>query len=288
MASDVVIMVADAMYLDHAKYAMVNFRRQGQWTGDFCVISPGACDTSDLERRGIIVLHVPDAQWDFMVKFHAFTEFFHRWERALCVDVDIMVQGPVQKIFDGLGPRLPSMFASLEDGPIIDGLRYWDKTSGEGPDAHPEVYTALEAKYPHVTKRMFNMGILFYSPKSMPPSTMAELRAVDREFKKANPTNADQMLVNLHLYDRLVDAPKDYWCFFGCDYPENRVASEFRKWRGDEEPVILHYTRWHAPWIVKRLLSPEMGGYRNHRLGRLCHELYAENLAAFPEVFPVL
>lgn len=289
MSKDVVIMVADENYADHAKSLLVNFRRQGEWKGDFCIIAPGNSEwAADLERRCIAVLHVPDASWDFMVKFHAFTPYFWRWDWALCVDIDIMVQGSVQKIFDELGPMLPSIMCNVEDGPILGGLKYWDEQAGDGPEAHPEVYERLEARFPHVTERMYNMAFIFYEPVSMPPETMTELRLINEEFKEANPTNADQMLVNLHLYSRIKEMTKDYCCFFGFDYPENRIEAESRGWRGDEVPSILHYTRWQAPWIVKELTDPEMGGYRNHRLGRVCHELYAENLALFDEEFPIL
>jgi hypothetical protein len=137
---------------------------------------------------------------------------------------------------------------------------------------------------------MFNASFIFYTPASIPPETKDELYAVHEEFKAINPSNADQMIINLHLFDRLRWASKRCSCFFGCDYPENRVASESRRWDGTEVPAIIHYTRWHAPWIVKVICDDgnEMGGYRNHRLGRICHELYAENLAAFDTEFPVI
>jgi len=285
MSDDVIIMVADQNYLDHAKSLLVNFRRQGEWEGDFCLISPGECDTADIERRGIDVFHVPDTEWDFMVKFWAFTPYFQKWKRALCVDIDIMVQRNIQRVFDGLGPRLPAILCNFEDGSILGGLKYWDQQSGDGPDAHPDVYEKMEARFPHINERMFNAAFIFYAPDSMPPETRDELRELNEEFKDANPSSADQMLLNLHLYHRMEEVGKDYFHFFGFDYPENRVVSEGRGWRGDEFPSMLHYTRWQAPWIIKD--DPAMGGYLNHRLDRVCHELYAENLAAFEEVFPI-
>ncbi len=287
MSNQVISFVADDNYLDHAKYVMVNCRRQGSWTGDFCMITLGQCG-SDFESRGIHVLRIPDGDWDFMVKFHAFTEYFHQWEQALCIDLDVMVQRNLHDLFTELTPRLPSILCVQEDGPTLGGLKTWDPQA----DEHPEVYEEIERRFPHVTERMFNMAFIFYEPASMPIDTMAELRALHTEFEKANPTKADQMLVNLLLYSRMEEAGKDASCFFGSDYPGSRVVSDHRGWTGDEHPAILHYTRWHAPWVVKQIChSPEPntepGGYRNHRLGRICHELYAENLAAFDEEFPI-
>jgi hypothetical protein len=56
-----------------------------------------------------------------------------------------------------------------------------------------------------------------------------------------------------------------------------------------------------APWIVKEQptgaslkalldlgLTPETGGYQNHRLGVVCHEHYQTNLAAFDTEFPII
>lgn len=288
MANDVILMVADSGYFDHAKYVLVNCRKEGGWTGDFSIISPESSDASDFARRGIDVLSVPDAQWSFLTKFWAFTEHYHRWNRALCVDLDIMVQGSLQKVFDGLSPRLPNILCDLEDGDTIGALRYFDPKR----DEHGEIYARLQDRYPHVSgKRMFNAAFIFYEPRSMPATTREDLLAVHEEFREINPTNADQMIMNMVLYNRVVEAGKDYFCFFGFDYPENRIPSEFRGWLGNEVPSILHYTNSMAPWHVKYIChSPapntQPGGYQNHRLGRISHELYAERLSQFDEVFP--
>lgn len=299
MSDRVISFVADANYLPHAKAFMVNARRQGGWAGDFCLIAPGDQDCRDFERRGIFVYPVPGEQWDFLVKFHTFTPYFHRWKQALCLDLDILVQGPLQKVFDGLGPRLPKILADLEDGTCLGAFRHWDPDRDDLE--HVRLYRELERRFPHVaSQRMFNAAFLFYEPASLPADTREQLLALYQEFAAINPTKADQMLLNLLLYDRMELAGKDYVCFFGMDWPGNRIASEFRKWRGDEEPVILHYTRWMAPWVVKYPpeggaleglrkmgLPEETGGYQCHRLGRICHELYAENLAAFEQEFPI-
>lgn len=287
--ADVIVMVADDGYKNHAKSVLVNCRKEGGWTGDFSVISPESCDMGEFTRRGIDVLKVPDSEWSFLTKFWAFTEYYRRWDRAFCIDLDVIVQGPLQKIFDGLARRLPAILCDMEDGTTLAALKQFDPNV----DQHAEIYATIEKRYPHVNKRMYNAAFLFYEPRSIPSGTRDELMAVHEEFKEVNPTNADQMILNMLLYDRLQEAGKDYFCFFGHDYPGNRVASEYRGWNGNEEPVLLHYTRWMAPWIIKQVChSPvpntEPGGYRNHRLDRICHELYAERLSQFEEVFPCL
>lgn len=296
MSTQVITFVANSAYLPHAKSFMVNARRQGGWTGDFCMIAPGDQDCSDLERRGIFVYRVPGVNWSYLVKFQAFAPYFRRWKQALAIDLDVLVQGPLQPMFDALGARLPKIQADLEDGPIIGGLRLWDPQR----DEHEAIFQDIERRFPHVKERMFNAAFLFYEPSAMPDDTIDRLQALADEFKAINPAAADQMVLNLLLWPQMELAGKDWICFFGCDRPQNRVPSEFRKWRGDEHPTIVHYCGAHAPWVVKRALEPhekqqliaigceqEMGGYSNDRLGVVCHELYARNLAAFDQEFPV-
>lgn len=297
MADQAISFVADSGYFDHARYFLVNCRRQGGWAGDFCMLSPQSCDTSDFERRGIDVFRVPDEAWSFLTKFWIFDPYFRKWEHVLCCDLDVMVQGPLQKVFDGLAPRTPKILCDMEDKPILMGFQTWD----DHFDEHPDRYAELAAQYPHINSRMFNMAFVFYQPDSIEDDMRQKLLDVHEQYADLNPTMADQMIVNLHLYDRMEEAGKDYWTFMGHDWPCNRVSSDYRGWTGNEEPVLLHYTRWMAPWIVKYPpdeaaakplrelgLPEETGGYQNHRLGRVCHDLYAECLAAFDEEFPVL
>ena len=282
--SDAIVMVADEGYFDHARSVLVNCKRQGQWDGDYCIIAPASSNADDFTARGIDVFSVPDSDWTFMTKLWVFTDYFRKWDHVFCTDLDVMVQGPLRKVFDGLSPKCPSIMAHMEDLTTMHGLRYWTEQSGGVPNE--AMLATLEQRYPHINERMYNMAFLFFAPESIPLDTRDKLLAIHEEFQELNPTAADQMIVNLLLFDQLEEAGKDYFEFFGNDDPGSRVFSEFRKWRGDEYPSVLHYTRWHAPWIVKQDLAPPMGGYSNERLNRICHELYAENLAAFEAEFP--
>ena len=301
MSKQVITFVADEAYLDHARSVMVNCRRQGGWTGDFCVMSPLGCDTEDLQQRGVHVLSVPEEKWNFMIKFNLFTPYFQQWDQCLCLDLDILVQAPLQPIFDKLSQEPSTVFCPFEDSDTLSALKRWDEAEGHGEAAHPGLYEQVQVEYPHVVKRMYNASFLFFTPKDLPAGITEDLYAVHEKYEEINPTKADQMIFNLLLYSRMKEADKDCCCFFGCDEPGNRVPSEYRGWTGDEVPAVLHYTRWMAPWIVKEQIAgagaqalidlglpPETGGYRNQRLGRVCHELYAENLVAFEGEFPLL
>lgn len=297
MSENVITFVANGPYLNHARAFMVNAKINGSYQGDFCHIAPADTPETDFQQRGIHVFTVPAHGWNYLLKFWAFAPYFRLWKRALAIDLDVMVQGPLEPLFQTLGARLPKIQADLEDGTIIGGLRYWDPKASE----HEAVFQEIERRFPWATERMFNAAFLFYEPAAMEDDTIEQLQKLAEEFSVINPAAADQMVLNLLLWPRMELAGKDAICFFGCDMKPNRVPSEFRKWRGDEHPAILHYTSGHAPWIIKPALSekekqalidincvPEVGGYSNDRLGVVCHEHYASCLAAFDREFPLL
>ncbi len=92
----------------------------------------------------------------------------------------------------------------------------------------------------------------------------------------------DQQVINLLLWPQTKKIPDKLVCFWGCGELVNDIVSVTRGWVGGEVPVALHYSRWYAPWIVK---TPKMDAYGIWRLGKVCHELYQENLAAFESAF---
>ena len=290
MSENVIVILADQAYLPHAKSLMVNCRRQGNWQGDLCLLTAGDWDTSELrlQSRGISVLPSPDAQFTHITKFWIFTHYFRKWKRLLYLDCDCIVQGDLNQAFDDMAAKLPAILCDggmePEGGTVLGNWEHFDRLAGPGPESHPELYERMKARYSCMDKLVFTMDACFFAPDAIPPRTVDELQAVAEEFKEANLFGTDQAVVNLVLYDKMAPMTKDICTWFAFDEPANRVPCPARGWRGDEEPVILHYWNMYAPWIPK---TPDAGGYFNHRLGRICLELYQENLAAFEEVFPV-
>lgn len=288
MSDSVILFVANHAYFPHVKAAMVGCRRQGNWKGDFALICPTGSDASSLAGRGIDVTYAPESRWAHTVKFRVFSPSFRKWKRVLYLDCDILIQGDLNKLCDDLAKRFPKI---LCDGTqalrgsfgttILQDWEHFDKLASG--TTHPEVYQRIREKYPHIDQPIYVASAMCFDPSSIPEGTVEALFAVQEDFREANAGECDQEIINLLLYDRLDGMGKDYITWFAFDYPENRVPCPGRAWRGDEEPVILHYWGMYAPWIVKQ---EGAGGYPNHRLGRVCHELYAENLALFEETFP--
>ncbi len=289
MSDDVIVIMADEKYIPHAMSLMVNCRRQGNWKGDFCFLAMNCDPPDDFESRGISVYRVPETT--MQAKFYIFAEYFQQWKRLLYIDCDSLVQGDLNIAFEGLSKKLPAIVCDggqqPEEGSVLKGWEYFDDNFGKGwkPDAHPELYEKLRARFTCLDKLTFCADIMFFSPETIPVGTVAALQTIQEEFAELNCGGHDQAMIVSLFYDRIVPMTKDYCCWFPFDEPSHRVAQ--RGWRGDEEPVILHYFSWFAPWIVKQDLDPPMGAYFNYRLDRVCHELYAENLAAFDKEFPI-
>ncbi len=295
MSDSVIVIVANESYIPQVKSLMVNCRRQGNWKGDFCFIAAKNVQASSLARPGIEIMVAPDEEWSMQTKFHVFSDYFRKWDRVLCLDCDVMVQGDLNVACDKLAEKFPSICCDggqqPEEGPVVRQWEYFDDCfgKGKGRQAHPELYDRLYDRFDCMDKLTYTVDIMFFSPQSIAPGTVATLQATHDEFREANLGKADQPVVVSVLYDQMTPITKDFGCWFPFDEPSHRVAQ--RGWHGKEEPVILHYFSWFAPWIVKYLSvnpgDPEPGAYRNYRLGRVCHELYAENLAAFDKEFPI-
>lgn len=291
MSKDVIVIVANDAYLPQVKALMVNCRRQGNWKGDFCLVSAEDCNPSDLEGRGIFVMRAPDTEWTMFTKFHIFSDYFKQWDRVLCLDCDILIQGDLNEACDGMAKQLPAILfdGSSNDGSadvsIIHNWQHFDALYGSGSDAHPELYDRMRQKFPHIDKPILTADVIFFSPETVPEGTVQKLQSVAEEFIEANEGRIDQPVYSLALYDKMAPIGKDFCTWWAFDDPGNRVECEARGWRGDEYPAIVHYWNMYAPWLVK---TPNAGGYYNERLGRVCHELWAENLAAFEKEFPCL
>lgn len=291
MTTRVLIIACNNAYLDHAKSLMVNARRVGQWDGDIAILCAQDFDAVDLSSRGIEIVRTPEPTWSNAVKFWVFGPTFRRWEQALYLDCDVLVQRPLPPSCDALAARFPAI---LMDGTqalpgslgttILQDWEHFGRLQGVGPEVKPEAYRRLQERFPHVSKPVFVSAAILFDPQTIPDGTAERILDAAAEFLEINPRRYDQQTMCLVLYDRMASSGKDFVTWWAFDEPCNRVASETRGWRGDEFPAIAHYWGAFAPWLVK---MPDAGAYFNERLGCVCRELYLENLAAFDQEFPI-
>ncbi len=287
MSDSVIVLVANDAYLDQVKALMVACRRQGNWTGDFClVVAQDHGNTADLTSRGIDVMRTGVPTWTMYNKFWIFHPYFKTWDRVLCLDCDILIQNDLNECCDGMAKQFPKiLFDGSSDGSIIHNWKHFDKLHGEGAEAHPELYEKMRAEHPFVDERILTADVIFFDPATVPEGTVMRLQARAEEYAAANRGKIEQPVYPLVLHDQMGSISKDFCTWWAFDDPGNRVEQKAKGWRGDEFPAILHYWNSFAPWLEK---TPDAGAYDNERLGRVCRELWLENLAAFDAVFPEL
>lgn len=286
----VLVIACNNAYLDHARSLLVNCRRVGKWDGDFAILCAHDLEAGDLPSRGIEIVRTPEPTWGNAVKFYLFGPEFRRWDQVLYLDCDVLVQRPLPAACEELSRRFPAI---LMDGTqalpgglgttILQDWEHFGKLQGVGPEVKPDAYRRLRERFPRVDEPVFVSSVMLFDPGSIPDGTVERILDVAAEFLDINPRRYDQEVMCLVLYDRMESSGKNFVTWWAFDEPCNRVVSETRVWRGDEFPAIVHYWNMYAPWLVK---APDAGAYFNERLGRVCRELYLENLAAFKEEFP--
>jgi len=287
MSKEVIIIVADNNYIDHAKALMAGCRNEGEWSGDFCIIMPEGCNGAVFTERSVEVLYVPDT--GFMAKFHIFSTFFKKWDSAFYLDCDILIQGPIRRAFDQLNQTGEDIICHQEDTPAITSWYTWDKNHNE----HQALYDQLRAEFPWIEERIWNTAWVLFKPSEVEDDLVDKLRALQKRFAICNPEGeggTDQQIIDILLHNRITQVKDKLFCYWGMDEPQSRVMSKYRGWTGDEVPIMLHYCRWYAPWELK---DKTADAYTIRRLKgangkpRVCREVYQSNLAAFDDTFPL-
>lgn len=283
---DVIAFVANDNYAGHVRSLMTGCICQGNWQGDFCVITARDCGyESDMEQRGIDIYQSSDNQWSNFTKFHIFADYFSQWDHVLYLDCDCLIQGDLNQLVKELSTKPPALyFDGTHDVPIIKDWEHFDDLHGLGAKTHPQRYEDLRHKFPHIDSITLSSDVVFFSPETVPPNTVEQLQAVGEEFLDINPARMDQQVMNLLLYGIMEPLTKDYCTWWAFDDPGNRVQSDTRGWQGNETPTVIHYWGMYAPWLSK---THDAGAYYNHRLDRPCKEVYDENLSLFNTTFPI-
>lgn len=277
MKDSVIIFVADNNYIDHVKALAVNCREQGGWEGDFAVISPtDSWAANEFKGFGWEVLETNLV--GFMQKFEIFNRFFKQWKTALYLDCDIIIQDKIERLTALLGKG--DMWMDTEDGAIL-GMFWRD----EQKEANRDIYEYMET-FSHLNNQAFNSGCILFKPEILQPTWVSELTQIQDRIHRANDPaklGTDQQPINLLLWPYIKKIPNKLVCFWGLAEPVNDVASDWRGWVGGEVPVVVHYTRWYAPWLVK---TPNADAYLSRKLNVPCRELYDINLSKFTSIFP--
>jgi hypothetical protein len=258
---------------------MVNCRKQGTWSGDFCLVLPPEADHEYFQSRGIYTL--ADAEPTYYKKFAIFDEYFlqqeitkwgtpwDKWEICLYLDVDVLVQSPLEPLL-----------AEYEHGTILAVREPFDLYHAFTNWATPELLNSQEYadgcrwlwQHYDPTWKQYNTGIMLYQLRTLPSNLRQELRWMRDRLAPINThveRGTDQPIINLVCQKLFRSVRSRLYCYWNEAGPETR---------------IIHTNSGYAPWIEK---SPDMNAYFNEYLGRPCYDIYQENLASFEETFPV-
>ncbi len=280
----VIVLVVDENYVTHAQALMANCYEQGGWRGSFCLVMPEGCPAAaDFRRRGCDVYEVQAT--GFLTKVWLFSTYFRKWKSCLYMDCDCLVQGDLAKVFGVLD--YGDLVVDIETNTVVGAFLAWDEQRDE-PD-HQALYTWLRENY-EADEHCFNTSCMVWRPHAIPDDIVAKTMEIQQRLALINapgkpgvgadevpyPGGTDQQVLNLTLRRLVTPVRKRLFCYWALDEPEHRDDSQI--------PVVLHYARWYAPWQAKP--TTDMGAYANHRLGRVCRELYDENVAKFNTLFP--
>ena len=98
MKNEVVVLVADKNYKEHAKSLFVNIKKEGQWDGDYCLLTNMVEDEyREFVDKGIYVKQINMSN-PFYVKFSVFDSFFKQWKKVMYLDCDILINESLSKI----------------------------------------------------------------------------------------------------------------------------------------------------------------------------------------------
>lgn len=242
MKNEVVVLVADKNYKEHAKSLFVNIKKEGQWDGDYCLLTNMVEDEyREFVDKGIYVKQINMSN-PFYVKFSVFDSFFKQWKKVMYLDCDILINESLSKIknLDEV-----DMYCDGEKNTVRDLFSMWycgglsDQINGKhfNTNMDPESLGDLDENF-DVQKYCFNSAFMYFNTKLIDESTVDELEKLRERFKKINyhvglTEGTDQPILNLLFLDRWVQIPNKYVSYFGDQ---------------DSNTIVSHYCHWSAPW----------------------------------------
>lgn len=243
MKNKVVVLVADKNYKEHAKSLFVNVKNDGQWDGDYCLVTNMEHnDYIEFEEKGIYVKRIHNMN-PYFVKFSVFDPYFKQWEKIMYLDCDILINSKLSKITD---LDHADMYCDGERISVRDMFTMWhqngiaDLVNGKhfNKNLDQESLNDLDNNF-NVQKNCFNSAFMYFDSKLITKTTVSELDFLRERFKKINfhvglSEGTDQPILNLLFLENWTQIPNKYVSYFGDQ---------------DSNTIISHYCRWSAPWV---------------------------------------
>jgi len=242
MDKKVVVLVSDKNYKEHAKSLFVNIKLNGNWDGEYCLITNMEKDDyKEFEDKGIYIKKIETLN-PYYVKFSVFDTFFKKWDKIMYLDCDISINSSLSHITnlenvdmycDGEKITIRDMFTMWYDGGLaekINGIHF-------NSNMNQESLNDLDSNF-DVQNYCFNSAFMYFNSSLITDTTVNELENLRERFKKINfhvgmSEGTDQPILNLFFLKKWTQIPNKYVSFVGDQ---------------DSNTIITHYCRWSAPW----------------------------------------
>ncbi len=251
----ILVTVADRRYADGARQLFGSVCRNGRWPGDYGLIGHdlGKDQIEWFTSRGVHVLEsqlpIEESEWYGLnpnilaapaaaLKFHLFSGFFRRWSRALFLDADMIVDGPLTRV-----TRMPVPAAAADYGNLVKDFFVKPKQA--------ERVAMLAGIDPSVVNSLgLNSGVLWIDPRKYPPSTTDELTQILRCVLPCS-VFSDQTTFALHWGTRWYILDSFYNVFPLRVYPPRMGGPSPHRFNG----YILHFVGSEKPWHPDHLFN---------------------------------
>jgi len=256
MKKEVVLIVADKNYINHAKSLFANIKTIGNWLDDFCLLTNmNDEDTKIFRDKGIYVKQI-NMNNPYYVKFNIFDDYFKQWNKVMYIDCDFLINKSLD-IIKNL--KEDDMYCDGEEFKILETFTMWDSgvqipmTNTNHLNKYSDILRDLKENF-KTEINGYNSGFMYFNTKIINDS-VKKLNDLKYRFKDINHhvgyvEGTDQPIINL-LFNKWTQIPNNYVSFWK---------------RENFNSVAVHYCHWDAPWT---------GRYQN------VYQKYISNLKLF-------
>lgn len=239
MHNAVLVVVANARYLDPAKSLFFAAKHTGQWAHDMVLV---ACPDVQEEHaawfveRGVEVMHFDPpvstvglevAQAAQFHKLNVFRAEFKKWQRVVYLDCDILL----------LRSLAPLLALDTESKIVVDGEVWPDGLASQFDfTPAPHLRKTLEHEVTDLSKPNFNTSSMVFETDLVMENTYEKMVDILQRYQPIL-KNGDQPVINIHFDMRWKQLPSGTISFFQAD--------------GAADNIGLHFCNWNAPWALE-------------------------------------
>ncbi|MFW5847867.1 MAG: hypothetical protein ACOCVF_03025 [bacterium] len=259
---DVLVLVSDMNYIQHAKALFSNVKNVANWKGSYALIGKNLTKETvkEFESKSIEVLNIESNNSSFFIKFNVFDTYFKRWDNVYYLDIDIQIYKPFQIYIEK-----NEFYCDFERWSIREYFSMWLQDTEVYNETKNKLFTELDVNYSEIiNNKGFNTGAMFFSTSLINHDTLYDLHLLMNKYKEINKhtgleLGTDQPIINLMFRQ------------YAKQFPNNEISY----WTSNKyQSSGSHFCRWSVPWN-NNSIAPQINKPYN--------KFYNENLFKFNE-----